>query len=318
MSSRDLDAAGIGDPRVRASYERCRRLFAQHGKSYYLATQLLPAPARPHVWALYGFARYADDMVDQLGPTGEVPGDAAMEAEARADRFGRWSAQVMTALGTGQVGDPVTLALLSTMRRHQIPRTHVEAFLEAMRQDLTVTTYATYADLERYMYGSAAVIGLQMLPVLRPLAPEATVHARALGEAFQLTNFIRDVGEDLDRGRIYLPQEDLAAFGVTPQVLRARTVTPAVRELLRFQIERARRLYTFAEPGITMLHPTSRPCVRAAFDLYRGILDAVEDAHYQVLSSRVRVSLTTRASVALPGWRAARAARRDESRWVEA
>jgi phytoene synthase len=206
--------------------------------------------------------------------------------------------------------------MLATMRRWVIPRAHVEAFLDAMRADLTVATYQTYGDLERYMYGSAAAIGLMMLPILEPSAPEAAVHARALGEAFQLTNFIRDVGEDLARGRVYLPQEDLRSFGVTMDSLLAGQVTAAFRELLRFEIERARRLYTFAEPGIDMLHPTSRACLRTAFELYRGILDAVEDAHYQVLGSRVRVGFAERIAIAWPGWRQARAVARQERRWV--
>jgi 15-cis-phytoene synthase len=189
----------------------------------------------------------------------------------------------------------------------------VEAFLESMRTDITVTQYPTYTDLERYMYGSAAVIGLEMLPVLEPLSPEAP--ARALGEAFQLTNFIRDVGEDLERGRVYLPQEDLETFDVTREALAAGTVTGPIKELLRFEIERTRRLYAFAEPGIAMLHPTSRDCVRTAYVLYSEILDAVQDANYQVLTRRVSVPTIRRLSVALPAARRARAARREEVRW---
>jgi phytoene synthase len=207
--------------------------------------------------------------------------------------------------------------MLATMRRWLIPRAHVEAFIEAMQADLTVTTYATYADLEQYMYGSAAVIGLEMLPILEPLAPEATARARALGEAFQLTNFIRDVGEDLARGRVYLPQEDLSAFGVTMESLAQGHVSAAFRELIRFEIERARRLYAFAGPGIDMVHPTSRACLRTAFGLYQGILDAVEDAHFQVLQSRVQVPISDRVAIAWPGWKAARAVQREEQRWVK-
>jgi phytoene synthase len=165
------------------------------------------------------------------------------------------------------------------------------------------------------MYGSAAVIGLQMLPILEPMAPEAGARARALGEAFQMTNFIRDVGEDLVRGRVYLPQEDLEVFGVTRELLAAGVVTPPIRELLKFEIERTRALYTFAGPGIDMLHPTSRDCVRTAFALYGGILDEVEEADYQVLQQRVSVPLRRRLEVAVPAWRRARACRREQQRW---
>jgi phytoene synthase len=298
-----LDAAGIADPALRAAFERCRRLHAEHGKTYYLATLLLPPAKRPYVWALYGFARYADEFVDSL---------TAPDPQALVD----WGATFLDALSQGTATDPVGTAMLHTMRRWSIPRAHAEAFLESMRMDITVTGYATYADLEQYMYGSAAVIGLQMLPILEPLTPEAGARARALGEAFQLSNFIRDVGEDLRRGRVYLPQEDLDGFGVTREALRAGVVTASIRELLRFEVERTRRLYAFAAPGIAMLHPTSRDCMRTAFVLYGGILDAVEAAHYQVLTQRVGVPLPERLKVALPALRRARAVRRDERRWV--
>ena len=300
-----LDAAGITDPGLRAAYEQCRRLNAAHGKTYYLATLLLPAAKRPHVWALYGFARYADEFVDSL--TAPDP-----------DALISWGQRFLAALGGAQTDDPVAIAMLHTMRRWQIPRVHVEAFLESMRMDITVTGYQTYADLEQYMYGSASVIGLQMLPILEPLTPEAGPRARALGEAFQMSNFIRDVGEDLKRGRVYLPQEDLDTFGVTRQTLARGQVTPLVRELLRFEIERTRALYAFAEPGIAMLHPTSRDCLRTAFTLYGGILDQVERSGYRVLNQRVSVPLTRRLSVAVPAMARARAVRRDEQRWVPA
>jgi phytoene synthase len=313
VSARALDAAGITDPALRAAFEECRKLHAAHGKTYYVATLLLPPAKRPYVWALYGFARYADEFVDSL----EHP-----DPQALLD----WGGAFLDGLGaepaasgpasTRPATHPVSLAMMHTMRRWHIPRAHVEAFLESMRLDITVTGYRTYADLERYMYGSASVIGLQMLPILEPVAPEAAARARTLGEAFQMSNFIRDVGEDLERGRVYLPEEDLELFGVTREILQRRVVTPSVRELLRFEIARTRALYAFAEPGIDMLHPTSRDCVRTAFTLYGGILDAVEAAHYHVLTERVSVPMTRRLAVALPAARRARAARRAQDRWV--
>lgn len=302
VTARVLDSAGISDPELRAAYEQCRTLHREHGRTYYLATMLLPPEKRPHVWALYGFARYADEFVDSM--TNPDP-QALVE----------WGRSFLDVGLSGAPTDPVQLAMAHTMRRWQIPRAHVEAFLESMQMDITVRGYPTYADLEHYMYGSAAVIGLQMLPILEPVAPEAAARARALGEAFQMSNFIRDVGEDLTRGRVYLPQEDLDVFGVTREILAAGAVTPPVRELLRFEIERTRALYAFAEPGIDMLHPTSRDCVRTAFTLYGGILDAVEAAHYQVLTQRVSVPLPQRLRVALPAWRRARAVRKDQQRW---
>jgi phytoene synthase len=285
---------------LQAAFETCRRLHAQHGHTYYLATMLLPPAKRPYVWALYGFARYADEFVDSL-------------TDPHPEALLAWGRSYLRALDTGTCEDPVARAMLHTMRRWDIPRAHVEAFLSSMQMDVTVTGYATYRDLERYMYGSAAVIGLQMVPILEPAHTEAPMRAKALGEAFQMTNFIRDVGEDLQRGRVYLPQEDLDAFGVTRQGLAGGIVTPQIRELLRLEIRRTRRLYAVAEPGIDMLHPTSRDCVRTAFTLYGGILDAVERADYQVLTQRVAVPTRRRLAVAVPALRRARRARRAQN-----
>jgi phytoene synthase len=306
VTERTLDAAGITDPHLRAAYQVCRKLNADYGKTYYLASLLLPPAKRPHIWALYGFARYADEFVDSF-------------TDADPDSLLSWGADFLDALSGGsRPEDPTSTAMINTMRRWAIPRQHVEAFLESMQMDITITSYRTYPDLEQYMYGSAAVIGLQMLPVLEPLTPAAASRARALGEAFQMTNFIRDVGEDLKRGRVYLPEEDLDTFGVTREMLAAGVVTPMIRELLAFEIERTRALYAFAEPGIEMLHPTSRDCLRTAFVLYGGILDAIERSGYDVFHQRASVGLPRRLAVAIPALRRARAARRAERRWVVA
>lgn len=194
MSARELDAAGITDPALRASYEQCRRLNAAHGKTYYLATLLLPPAKRPYVHALYGFARYADEIVDDLGST-------QTEAE-KADWLVGWGDRFLAEVAAGGSDHPVSRAVVDTVRRWDIPLGLFADFLASMRMDLTVTEYATYDDLLRYTWGSAAVIGLQMVPVLEPVVPRelAEPYAADLGTAFQLSNFIRDVGEDLRRG----------------------------------------------------------------------------------------------------------------------
>ncbi len=302
MSTRELDAAGITDPALRASYEACRRLNAQHGRTYYLATLLLPAWKRPYVHALYGFARYADEIVDDLAST-------LSDAE-KADWLVGWGEQFLADVQAGGSEHPISRAVVDTVRRWDIPLQHVEDFLASMRMDLTVTEYATYDDLLVYVHGSAAVIGLQMVPVLEPLVPRevAEPYAADLGVAFQLSNFVRDVGEDLQRGRVYLPQEDLAAFGVTTGHLRRGVVDGPVRRLLAFEVARTRELYRSAAQGVRLLHPTSRPCIETALALYGGILDEVEAADYAVLDRRVSVGPVRRARVAGPGlvraWRA--------------
>lgn len=292
MSNRELVAAGITDPALQASYQRCRRLNAEHGKTYFLATRLLPAAKRPFVHALYGLARYVDEIVDTIDP--------AFTAQQRADALGRWSDRFLADLTRGHSEDPVAAAAVDTAVRWAIPTVHFEAFFHSMRMDLTVESYQTYEDLTEYVYGSAAVIGLQMVPILEPRSDRAYEHARDLGIAFQLANFIRDVGEDLLRGRIYLPLRELAAHGVTPADVRARRVDDNWREALADQIGRVRQLQARANPGIGMLAPDSQQCIAAASELYCGIVDEVEANDYDVFTRRATVAWSRRLAVAVP------------------
>jgi phytoene synthase len=304
VTGRELDAAGICDPALRASYEACRTLNAAHGKTYYLATLLLPQWKRPYVHALYGFARYADEIVDDLAST-------LTDAE-KADWLVGWGEQFLRDVQAGRSDHPISRAVVHTVRRWDIPLSYVQDFLASMRMDLTVTSYATYDDLLVYVHGSAAVIGLQMVPILEPLVPRevADPYAADLGIAFQLSNFLRDVGEDLRRGRVYLPLEDLTAFGVTREHLEHGVVDGSLRRLLAFEVARTRELYRTAALGVRLLHPTSRPCIETALALYGGILDEVEKADYAVLDRRVSVGRARRLAVAGPGLARAWAARR--------
>src|SRR4051812_38786495 len=302
----ELDAAGIEGAALRASYARCRRLNAEHGKTFYLAALLLPPAKRPYVHALYGLARHADEIVDD---------HAATTAAERGARLERWSRDFLADLDWGATSDPVGRAVLDTIDRWQIPAEYFADFLDAMRMDLTVVSYETYDDLARYMWGSAAVIGLEMLPVLgradeNTRWDELEAYAIDLGTAFQLTNFIRDVGDDLRRGRVYLPQESLDKFGVDRDRLARGQVDEAIRNLLAWEIERARALYAEARPGLELVHPTSQPCLRTAFTLYAEILDEIERADYEVFSQRVQVGLGRRAQVGAGGLRRALRSRR--------
>lgn len=305
--SAELDAAGITDPALRAAYATCRRLNAAHGRTYFLATRLLPPDRRPAVHALYGFARHADEIVDDLGDDRPV--------EEKVAELDALTASLYAALDGGPTSVPVLAALAHTAHRYGIARAHFTDFMTSMRMDTHVTSYATDADLAVYVHGSAAVIGLQMLPVLGTTVPleQAEPPATALGVAFQLTNFLRDVGEDLDRGRVYLPADELAAFGVDRELLawcRAHGRTdPRVRRALAHLVARTRATYRRAAPGIGMLEPVSRACVGCAFTLYQGILDQIEAADYAVLHRRVAVPNRRRAAVALPGLARALAAR---------
>jgi phytoene synthase len=286
----ELTAAGIADPDLRASYEECKRLNALHGKTYFLATLLLPKTKRPFVHALYGFARYADEIVDDLA--------SELSIEEKAEALSTWGDGVLSDLKKGTSDDHVGRALIDTVKRFDIPHEHFEAFLHSMTMDLTVQEYETYEDLLEYVYGSAAVIGLEMVPILGPLHNDAFEAAKKLGIAFQLANFIRDVDEDLDRGRVYLPIKELAQFGVTREMLEERVLTPEIIEALKFQIARVRQLQNEAAPGIAMLEPTSRPCIEAASILYCGIVDEVEKIGYDIFNQRAKTSTPRRIRVA--------------------
>jgi phytoene synthase len=286
----ELTAAGISDPQLRASYEECKRLNALHGKTYYLATLLLPKAKRPFVHALYGFARYADEIVDDLAST--------LTETEKAAELKAWGQGVLAGLKSGESNNQVGRALIDTVNRFAIPHEHFVAFLHSMTMDLTITEYANYKALMEYVYGSAAVIGLEMVPILGALSPGAYEPAEKLGVAFQLANFIRDVGEDLDRGRVYLPQDELAQFGVDREMLEARKLTPQITAALKFQIERVRQLQREATPGILQLEPASRPCIEAASELYCGIVDEVEAIGYDIFNKRAKTSTGRRLRVA--------------------
>ncbi len=297
----ELTAAGIIDPALRASYAECKRLNSLHGKTYYLATLLLPKAKRPHVHALYGFARYADEIVDDLASTLSIAEKSAL--------LQSWGDGVLADIRRGTSDDHVGRALVDTVRRFNIPIAHFEAFLHSMTMDLSVSEYKTYDDLMEYVYGSAAVIGLQMVPILGATDPAAYAAAEKLGIAFQLANFIRDVGEDLERGRIYLPLDELQAAGVTPEMLAAKKLTPEIKSALTFQIARVRRLQAEAAAGIKLLDPSSQPCINAASVLYCGIVDEVEKLDFEIFTERAKTSTWRRLKVALPAYARALRAR---------
>ena len=301
----ELKAAGITDSELRNSYLECKRLNNLHGKTYFLATRLLPPAKRPFVHALYGFARYADEIVDDLAST--------LSEGEKAKSLKSWGDEVLANIKSGKSHDHIGAALVDTVNRFSIPISYFEAFLHSMTMDLTVTEYHTYEDLYEYVYGSAAVIGLEMVPILGTVSKqsmtEANMAAEKLGTAFQLANFIRDVGEDLTRGRVYLPVTELQSHGVTREMLEERIVTPQIKNALREQIQRVRRLQAEAKIGINLLSAESRPCIEAASELYCGIVDEVEKIEYQIFDKRAKTSNWRRLKVALPAYIKARNSR---------
>jgi phytoene synthase len=281
--------AKAADPKLERGYSECARLTRAYGTTYFWGAALLPTAQRRHVYAVYALCRLADDIVDD---TAVVATQTTAQTMARLQEF---ADHFRRSLAAGDSDDPVLAAVVDTVRRADIDPECFDRFFGAMAMDLVQNRYETWEDLLGYMEGSAAVIGEMMLPVLRPTASEAREPARALGLAFQLTNFLRDIDEDLDRGRVYVPQEDLRRFGVD---LESRTVDDAWRALMAYEIARNRGLYWLADTGIGLLPPASARCVGTARVLYAQILDRIEKVDYDVFSARVRVPTWRKAGTA--------------------
>ena len=263
------------------SYELCRRAQRAHSRTYYFSTRLFPPEVRPHVHALYAFMRYADEIVDNPGATSLGEQLSALEA---------FEEETLAAVDGERVPNPVLRAYANTVRVRGIEREDIAAFMQSMKMDTHVFRYPTYEDLELYTYGSAAVVGLMMCRVVGVEDRKADAHAEALGTAMQLTNFLRDIGEDWARGRVYLPLEDLKRFDVGEEDLGRGFVDERFVELMRFEIGRTRSLYALADEGMGYIPRGRRYPVVVARELYAAILDRVEAQGYDVFARRAETS----------------------------
>lgn len=276
------------DLKLERSYKKCKDLNKRFGKTYYYSALLLPHEIRPHVHALYGFCRYVDDIVDDLG---------AVAIQERVRALDSFEVRFKQDLKAGASQDEVLAAVIDTVVKFDIDPLLFERFMRSMRMDFTTSCYQTLDELMQYMDGSAAAIGEMMLRILCPSDVEAaTDSARNLGFAFQMTNFIRDVSEDLDRNRIYLPIVDLERFDALEDFKNKRS-TPPVKEALRYQISVARSFYRRSIDGDAYLDGSALHCIRAARQLYGKILDKVELLDYDVFSSRAQVNAIEKAWV---------------------
>jgi phytoene synthase len=262
------------------SYEACRRLHRRHDPTYYFATRRLPREVRPAVHALYAFVRRADELVDG-------PGRAA-RPEDRRKMLDRLESDLAAGLQTGHSPDPVISALADAGTRHELPLGELRTYMCSMRIDCGRVRIESWEELERYMDGSAAAVGRIMAPLLG-----APAHARerfaSMGLAFQLTNFIRDVREDYELDRIYLPREDCDRFGVAEREFAGRQATPGFRALLALEVARARSLFRDSAPALDAVEPRVRPGMRMARAVYLGVLDRVEGLGYDVLARDARL-----------------------------
>jgi len=254
----------------------------QFGTSYYFATRFLPSDLREATYALYSFFRIPDEIVDNSIHKKED--DILAELE---DWEKMWHQAYK-----GEITIYPTLNLTTQVfRKYNIPYQYSLDFLKAMKQDVHITRYNTYKDLQDYMYGSASVVGLMMSYVIGFNNEKALDYAPYLGEAMQLTNFIRDIGEDYkERSRIYLPQEDMDKYNVKEIDIKDNQVNDNFIELIKFEIKRARNLYRQSDKGIKYLNKRGRFAVIMASRMYEAILDKVEQNNYNVLTKRARTS----------------------------
>ncbi len=271
------------------SYELCRRAQRAHSRTYYFSTRFFPPEVRPHVHALYAFMRYADEIVDNPGAISLEGQLAALEA---------FEEETLAAVGGERVPNPVLRAYANTVRVRGIDPEDIAAFMQSMKMDTRVFRYPTYGDLELYTYGSAAVVGLMMCRVVGVADKRADAHAEALGTAMQLTNFLRDIGEDWGRGRVYLPLEDLERFGYAEEYLGEGVVDERFVALVRFEIRRTRELYALADEGMGYIPRGRRYPIVVARELYAAILDRIEAQGYDVFSRRAETSRAGKLMVA--------------------
>jgi len=274
-------------PHLREAYQHCREITRIASTTFYLASLFLTAEKRRAVWAVYAFCRTADDLVDRTAPAAErLAGLDALESK-------------VVAAVHGQADEPMFVAYADAAQRFGIPLDPALALLRGGRMDITIRRYATYAELCDYCYLVASTVGLLVSPILGYASAEALDYGVTLGRAMQLTNILRDVGEDASMGRIYLPAEDLARFGYAENHVFAQVVDENFIALMRFQIERVRALYIQAEPGVAMLSAESRYTVRLALSLYRRILESIELNDYDVFRRRAYVPLRSKIATAL-------------------
>ena len=274
----------------RAAFAYARKITAYYSKSFYFSAQMLPKEKRWATFALYGFCRHCDNLID----TPRQRTETEILREIR-----RLTEELQVAYNTGESQDPIIRAFILVAKAYDIPIAYPRDLLNGVAMDVEQTRYKTFDELSLFCYRVAAVVGLMMTHVLGYKDERAFSYAKQLGIAMQLTNILRDVKEDKQMGRLYIPQADLAAFGVTAADIFNEKMTPQLRALMKFQVERADQYYTEAIPGISLLKTESQYAIYSAARIYRGILRKIEDRDYNPFLSRVFVSSTQKVGILL-------------------
>jgi 15-cis-phytoene synthase len=266
------------NPSVAASYAYSEKLAKQQAGNFYHAFRVLPGPERRAMCALYAFMRVADDLSDEPGPV-----------EGKRDALAEYRRQFRACL-KGTYCHPFHAALHHAMTVYHIPPEYPEAVVDGVEMDLTTNHYETFDELYRYCYRVASAVGLCCIHIWGFENPEAIALAEKAGIAFQLTNILRDLGEDAGRGRVYLPREDLLRFGYDESYLRRGVRNESFRALMQFEADRAHRFYTESAPLARLLPPPGKAVFQIMFRTYRGLLEAIVARDFDVFSERVRLS----------------------------
>jgi phytoene synthase len=275
-------------PELEQSYAFCRGVARKRAKNFYYSFVLLPRQQRDAMCAIYAFMRYCDDLSDEPGASRE-----AIE---------RWRCALADALGGKFDGYPAWPAFHDTIQRFRIPHDYFFQIIEGVMSDLEPRRMGTFEELYRYCYQVASVVGLSIIHVFGFDSPAAIPLAEKCGIAFQLTNILRDIGEDAARGRIYLPADDLERFGVSAEDLRAGRRTEGFLRLMRFEAARARAYYDESRPLIDMVHKRSRPGLRALITIYSRLLTRIAACNYDVFSRRVSLSSVEKGWIVMQAW----------------
>ncbi|MEP6775909.1 MAG: phytoene/squalene synthase family protein [Chloroflexota bacterium] len=303
MHAHCIGEAQKPSPALQAAYRECVRVIRLHSKSFYFSARLLPAHKRNGIMALYAFCRLTDDLVDEVE---DNSAEALRKARCALDTWAARNRAWTVPFGESS-GSAVAAAWADTRRRCSIPTELPDDLIAGVRMDLTLNRYQTWDDLWLYCYRVASTVGLMSMYITGAQTMDAVPYAVQLGVALQLTNILRDVGEDARSGRIYLPLEDMDRFGYTEEMLLAGVRNEQFSDLMEFEVHRAQALYNAAWAGIAMLPPDSRMAVAAAGLFYRRILDKITTAQYDVFSQRAHLTLSEKLK-ALPGlWWSTRA-----------
>jgi len=277
--------------RLAESYRLCHDIARSTGKNFYDSFLVMPREKREAMCAIYAFMRRSDDIAD------DAPSPAAaMEA------LGKWRAEIEAAFSGKNSADPIFPALVDIVRRYHIPQRHFFELLDGSEMDQSVTRYATFADLYKYCYRVASCVGRVVLPIFGYEDAAALVPAEACGIAFQLTNILRDVKEDAQMGRIYLPLEDLKKFGVTEQDIMNSRATPQFSELMKFEATRAREFYVKAQPLLGLISADSRGTLAVMIGIYGGILKKIEEKSFAVFDGKIRLTTAEKLMIVIKNW----------------